>query len=68
MNSRQQLLKAVAALAATWSFSLPLIASDQSTAVRPNIVLILADKHPELVDKMGTQWRAWANDVGVNKK
>jgi len=28
----------------------------------------LADKHPELVDKMGTQWRAWANDVGANKK
>jgi arylsulfatase A-like enzyme len=28
----------------------------------------LADKYPELVGKLGAQWRAWANDVGVNDK
>jgi len=27
----------------------------------------LAKKHPELVDKLGAQWQAWANDVGVTK-
>ena len=28
----------------------------------------LADKHPELVNKLGAQWRAWASDVGLNSK
>lgn len=28
----------------------------------------LADKYPKLVDKLGAQWRAWANDVGVKDK
>jgi len=28
----------------------------------------LADKYPELVGKLGGQWRAWANDVGIHDK
>lgn len=43
MNCRQYSLRAVAALAVTASFSLPLLAGGQSPVARPNIILILAD-------------------------
>ena len=43
MNSRRSFLKAIAALAVTESFSLPLIAGGQSQMARPNIILIMAD-------------------------